>query len=219
MGGQPHAVPRPLHHVEQLADRQYVTTASNLFDRGTVYFRQKDGALVLECQYSTALFDAGTVRRWLQGYENLLAVDQYPMFGGRLDRYDWKLVGKRLARLDTVDKVTGRQVYGADLQLPGMLNAAVKDCPVFGGKVKSFDAAAVANRPGAVHDMLVPLKSHGVSMTRFESRPARSGQWEYYFYIDLQGHPDEPHVEAAMHALRAACAFFKVLGTYPIDVH
>ena len=64
------------------------------------------------------------------------------------DPKDWKLVGKRLARLDTVDKVTGRQVYGADLTMPGMLNAAIKDCPVFGGKVKSFNAAAVAQRPG-----------------------------------------------------------------------
>jgi chorismate mutase/prephenate dehydratase len=78
---------------------------------------------------------------------------------------------------------------------------------------------SVLNRPGAVHDMLVPLKSHGVSMTRFESRPARSGQWEYYFYVDLDGHPDEPHVAAAMQELRSACAFFKVLGTYPVDVH
>lgn len=78
---------------------------------------------------------------------------------------------------------------------------------------------SVANRPGAVHDMLVPLKNHGVSMTRFESRPARSGQWEYYFYIDLEGHPDEPRVEAALRKLRAVCAFFKVLGTYPVDVH
>ncbi len=78
---------------------------------------------------------------------------------------------------------------------------------------------SVANRPGAVHDMLVPLKDHGVSMTRFESRPARSGQWEYYFYIDLQGHPDEPRVAAALTELRAACAFYKLLGTYPIDVH
>ncbi|MCI1191594.1 prephenate dehydratase [Calidifontimicrobium sp. SYSU G02091] len=78
---------------------------------------------------------------------------------------------------------------------------------------------SVANRPGAVHDMLVPLKAHGVSMTRFESRPARSGQWEYYFYIDIQGHPDEPHVDAALKALRAECAFFKLLGTYPVDVH
>ncbi|MEO8298633.1 MAG: prephenate dehydratase [Burkholderiales bacterium] len=78
---------------------------------------------------------------------------------------------------------------------------------------------SVVNRPGAVHDMLVPLKEHGVSMTRFESRPARSGQWEYYFYIDLQGHPEEPQVAQALAKLRAVCAFFKVLGTYPIDVH
>jgi chorismate mutase / prephenate dehydratase len=78
---------------------------------------------------------------------------------------------------------------------------------------------SVTNRPGAVHDMLVPLKMHGVSMTRFESRPARSGQWEYYFYIDLQGHPDQPHVATALRELREACAFFKLLGTYPIDVH
>ncbi len=78
---------------------------------------------------------------------------------------------------------------------------------------------SVTNRPGAVHDMLVPLKAHGVSMTRFESRPARSGQWEYYFYIDVQGHPDEPQVDAALKALRAECAFFKLLGTYPLDVH
>ncbi len=78
---------------------------------------------------------------------------------------------------------------------------------------------SVLNRPGAVHDMLVPLKTHGVSMSRFESRPARSGQWEYYFYIDIQGHPDEPQVAAALAELRNACAFFKVLGTYPIDVH
>lgn len=78
---------------------------------------------------------------------------------------------------------------------------------------------SVTNRPGAVHDILVPLKRHNVSMSRFESRPARSGQWEYYFYIDLVGHPDEPHVGTAMRELRQACAFFKVLGTYPIDLH
>ncbi len=64
------------------------------------------------------------------------------------DPKDWKLAGKRMARLDTVDKTTGAQIYGMDLKLPGMLNAAIKDCPVFGGKVKSFDAAAIASKPG-----------------------------------------------------------------------
>lgn len=78
---------------------------------------------------------------------------------------------------------------------------------------------SVVNRPGAVHDMLVPLKDHGVSMSRFESRPARSGQWEYYFYVDIEGHPDEPRVAAALKELRGVCAFFKILGTYPLDVH
>lgn len=75
---------------------------------------------------------------------------------------------------------------------------------------------SVPNKPGAVHDMLVPLKKHGVSMTRFESRPARSGQWEYYFYIDLQGHPSQPHVAAALHDLQDLCAFYKILGAYPL---
>jgi isoquinoline 1-oxidoreductase beta subunit len=64
------------------------------------------------------------------------------------DPKDWKLAGKRLARLDTVDKTTGAQIYGMDLNLPGMLNAAVKECPIFGGKVASFDASAIEKRPG-----------------------------------------------------------------------
>lgn len=76
---------------------------------------------------------------------------------------------------------------------------------------------SVPNQPGAVHDLLVPLKRHGVSMTRFESRPARSGdQWEYFFYIDIQGHPSQPQVAAALADLRALCAFYKILGTYPV---
>lgn len=61
---------------------------------------------------------------------------------------DWKIAGKPVKRLDTEEKLTGKQIYGIDLQLPGMLNAAIKDCPVFGGKVKSFDAASVSSMPG-----------------------------------------------------------------------
>ena len=64
------------------------------------------------------------------------------------DPKDWKIAGKPVKRLDTADKVTGKQVYGFDLKLPGMLNATIKDCPVFGGKVKSFDAAKVTGMKG-----------------------------------------------------------------------
>ncbi len=83
------------------------------------------------------------------------------------------------------------------------------------GKDSTSLVISVPNRPGAVHDLLVPLKQHGVSMTRFESRPARTGQWEYYFYIDIAGHPAEPNVAQALQELQALSAFYKVLGTYP----
>jgi isoquinoline 1-oxidoreductase beta subunit len=64
------------------------------------------------------------------------------------DPKDWKLIGKPVKRLDTADKVTGKLVYGADIRLPGLLNAAIRDCPVFGGKVKRFDAAKAEKMPG-----------------------------------------------------------------------
>jgi isoquinoline 1-oxidoreductase beta subunit len=78
------------------------------------------------------------------------------------DPKDWKLIGKPVKRLDTMAKLTGTQVYGADLKLPGMLNAAVKDCPVFGGKVKSFEAARVTRMPGVRH--VVPVGDSGVAV-------------------------------------------------------
>ena len=76
---------------------------------------------------------------------------------------------------------------------------------------------SVPNHAGAVHDLLVPLKKYGVSMTRFESRPARTGQWEYYFYIDIEGHPEQENVAKALAELKSLCAFYKVLGTYPVS--
>ena len=64
------------------------------------------------------------------------------------DPKDWRLIGKGVKRLDTPDKVTGTTVYGIDVKLPGMLNAAIKDCPVTGGKLKSYDEAKIASMKG-----------------------------------------------------------------------
>jgi isoquinoline 1-oxidoreductase beta subunit len=64
------------------------------------------------------------------------------------DPKDWKIAGKPLKRLDTAAKLNGSKVYAIDVRLPGMLCAAIKDCPVFGGKAKSYDAAKVAGMPG-----------------------------------------------------------------------
>jgi chorismate mutase/prephenate dehydratase len=94
--------------------------------------------------------------------------------------------------------------------LPSTLEA-----PTATGRDCTSLAVSVVNRPGALHDLLVPLKQHGVSMTRFESRPARQGQWEYIFFIDLVGHPSEASMHAALEDLKKLCAFYKVLGTYP----
>jgi isoquinoline 1-oxidoreductase beta subunit len=75
---------------------------------------------------------------------------------------DWKIAGKPLKRLDTAEKTTGTMVYGMDVKLPGMLSAAIKDCPVFGGKVKSFDAAKVKGMPGVKN--VVQVGDSGVAV-------------------------------------------------------
>ncbi|CAN7434032.1 prephenate dehydratase [Trinickia sp. LjRoot230] len=74
---------------------------------------------------------------------------------------------------------------------------------------------SVKNEPGAMVKLLEPLARHGVSLTRFESRPARVGTWEYYFYIDLEGHREAEPVAAALAELGKKAAFLKILGSYP----
>lgn len=78
------------------------------------------------------------------------------------------------------------------------------------------------NRPGALHQLLEPLALNGVSMTRFESRPARGfdgSRWEYVFYIDIDGHSTDPAVAAGLEALRRCAGFVKELGSYPKAVY
>jgi chorismate mutase/prephenate dehydratase len=108
------------------------------------------------------------------------------------------------------DEATNRTRF-AVICLPQTLETP----PASGNDCTSL-VVSVPNKPGAVHDLLMPLKNHGVSMTRFESRPAKSGQWEYYFYIDIQGHTSQAHVATALKELQGLCAFYKVLGSYPI---
>jgi chorismate mutase / prephenate dehydratase len=77
---------------------------------------------------------------------------------------------------------------------------------------------AVPNKAGAVYSLLAPVTRHGVSMTRFESRPARIGTWEYYFYVDVEGHIQDPKVARALEELKENAAFFKLLGSYPVSL-
>ncbi|MCW5612818.1 MAG: prephenate dehydratase [Rubrivivax sp.] len=197
----------------------------------------------------TSLFVRHNLLRRVEGSEGVAAVLAHPQalaqchqwLAAHLPQAERRPVasnaeGARLAAQDpTLAAIASERAaseYGLHVVAPGIQDdphnrtrfAIVSDphrhpAPAASGHDCTSLVVSVPNRPGAVHDMLVPLKSHGVSMSRFESRPARSGQWEYYFYIDIEGHPDQPQVAAALTELRAACAFFKVLGTYPIDVH
>ena len=78
------------------------------------------------------------------------------------DPKTWTIAGQPVLRLDTVAKTTGAQIYGMDLQLPGMLNAAIRDCPIVGGKLKSFDAKAVMGLPGV--KQVVPVGDTAVAV-------------------------------------------------------
>jgi chorismate mutase/prephenate dehydratase len=87
------------------------------------------------------------------------------------------------------------------------------------GKDETSLVMSCPNRPGAVYELLEPLARHGVSMSRFESRPARTGLWEYVFFIDLEGHQTDAPVAAALAELGQLAPFIKVLGSYPAAVY
>jgi len=83
------------------------------------------------------------------------------------------------------------------------------------GRDETSLVMSAPNRPGAVHGLLEPFARHGVSMTRFESRPARTGLWEYLFFVDVSGHRLDPPVAAALAELTQKAPFLKLLGSYP----
>jgi chorismate mutase / prephenate dehydratase len=85
-------------------------------------------------------------------------------------------------------------------------------------KDKTSMILSTRNVPGAIHDLLTPFAAHQVSLTRLESRPSRTGLWEYVFYIDVEGHQADPNVARALEELKAKASFLKNLGSYPAAV-
>ncbi|MCE7915469.1 MAG: prephenate dehydratase [Nitrosomonas sp. PRO4] len=83
------------------------------------------------------------------------------------------------------------------------------------GKDKTSLIMSTHNRSGAIYELLEPLAQHGVSMSRLESRPSRTGLWQYVFFVDIEGHQQDSNVAAALIELREKAAFLKILGSYP----
>jgi chorismate mutase/prephenate dehydratase len=76
---------------------------------------------------------------------------------------------------------------------------------------------SIKDKVGALHDMLVPFKTNKVNLTKIESRPSKKRVWDYYFFIDLEGHKDTPKVKKAILELENKCRFLKILGSYPVS--
>ncbi|MFA6079663.1 MAG: prephenate dehydratase [Candidatus Omnitrophota bacterium] len=85
-------------------------------------------------------------------------------------------------------------------------------------KDKTSIMFSAKDRAGALHDMLVPFKKHKINMTKIESRPSKVRPWEYYFFVDVEGHAHDTNVKKALSELAKEAAFVKVLGSYPIAV-
>lgn len=84
------------------------------------------------------------------------------------------------------------------------------------GRDKTSILFSIKDSVGALHDMLVPFKKCGINLTKIESRPSKKKAWDYYFFMDLEGHQDSPKVKKALAELESKCKFLKILGSYPI---
>ncbi len=90
-----------------------------------------------------------------------------------------------------------------------------RKCSVSTGDDKTSVLFSVHHESGALHSTLESFKKYGVNMMKIESRPSRAKAWEYYFYVDLDGHTDDENVQRALEDVAEHCAFMKVLGSYP----
>ncbi|MGM0440901.1 MAG: prephenate dehydratase [Elusimicrobiota bacterium] len=90
-----------------------------------------------------------------------------------------------------------------------------KDIPVPSGDDKTTIMFSVKDKVGALHDMLIPFKTHSINLTKIESRPSKNKAWEYIFFVDFEGHIENPQVKKALKELEKDCVYIKVLGSYP----
>ena len=116
-------------------------------------------------------------------------------------KYKLKIIAKDIE--DSATNITRFLVIGQNIPSP-----TTKD--------KTSIMFYIRDRVGALHDILSYFKKHGVNLTKIESRPSKKKAWDYYFFVDLEGHRDNPKVKKALLELENKCTFLKVLGSYPV---
>jgi chorismate mutase/prephenate dehydratase len=85
------------------------------------------------------------------------------------------------------------------------------------GRDKTSIMFSIKDRIGALHDMLVPFKKENINLTKIESRPSKRKAWEYYFFVDLEGHSQDENVKRALLEIEKNCTYLKILGSYPAE--
>ncbi len=175
------------------------------------------GRIVRICSHPQSLAQC---RGWLQ--EHLPAVELVPVASnGEAARRARDERGTAAIAGETAAEVYGLKILAAEIEDRAdnttrflvlgrkLLAASGQD------RTTLLVSIADTDSPGALHRLLEPLARHRVSMTRIESRPSHKRKWDYIFFIDIDGHAEDPHVARALEALKRRASLFRVLGSYP----
>jgi chorismate mutase/prephenate dehydratase len=161
----------------------------------------------------------GQCRIWLQ--ENLPGVEQIEVSSStRASQIAAKEKGSAAIASLLAGKVYGLKVIERDIEdspnnitrffVIGKTEAGIT------GNDKTSILFSIKDKVGALHDMLMPFTKYKINLTKIESRPSKKKAWDYYFFVDLEGHARDPRIQKALGELESKCKFLKVLGSYPV---
>jgi chorismate mutase/prephenate dehydratase len=161
----------------------------------------------------------GQCRIWLQ--ENLSGVELVEVTSTTRaaglcakEKYSASIASLLAAKIYGL-KVIARSIEDSPHNITRFLVIGKTDVPHTGHDRTSL-MFSIKDRVGALHDMLLPFKKYRVNLNKIESRPSKKKAWDYYFFVDLEGHEDEPRVKKALSELENKCKFLKILGSYPV---
>jgi chorismate mutase/prephenate dehydratase len=160
----------------------------------------------------------GQCRIWLQ--ENLKTAEQIEVSSTtraaqiaaqeRMSACIASLLAAKVYKL----KVLARDIEDSPHNITRFLVIGKSEVPAT-GRDKTSLMFSIKDKVGALHEMLLPFKKYKINLTKIESRPSKKKAWDYYFFVDLEGHRDEPRVKKALAELEHNCKFLKILGSYP----
>ncbi|HEX9780083.1 MAG TPA: prephenate dehydratase [bacterium] len=150
---------------------------------------------------------------WARRSETLSSAEAVQRLLARPGRRNWAAIGSR-------ELADGRRLKAVRIHSPRenrtrFLILALRE-PPRGRRNKTSLMFALKDKPGALHDSLVPFKRHGINLTKIESRPSRRRAWEYLFFVDFEGHVSDPRVQRALRSLRRRTSEVQILGSYPV---